>query len=372
VSRAVPDRDCRQVATPLRVPLALDEPVRSRLGIFTTADLAAHGVGESEVRTAVRAGLWVRLRTGVFVTSDDLAEIERTGRRPGLDALAVTTSLDRPSAVLGGATAAWVWGLPRPASLATTVELTDPDRWRQGRGWRMTRAARPDDEVTTRGAYRVTTAARTLVDVGRSWTELSAVAAIDAALLRRLTTRTELTRVLSRQARVAGIPRSVRAVELADGRAESWLETYGRLTFAALGLPPFVPQVELWSGRTLLKVVDGWYAAAAVAVEFDGQVKYRRPRYRRSPEEELWHEKRAEDTLHSLGVRFVRVAAEDLGGSRRQGLRSQVQRTLASPGPAVREFREVPRPEGRFRDEDPSDDGWLARADDRVGARRPT
>jgi hypothetical protein len=31
----------------------------------------------------------------------------------------------------------------------------------------MTRAALPDDEVTVRGAYRVTTAARTLVDVAR-------------------------------------------------------------------------------------------------------------------------------------------------------------------------------------------------------------
>ena len=340
--------------------------MRSRLGVFTTAELAAHGIGESEVRTAVRSGWWVRLRTGVFVSSGDLAEIERTGRRPGLDAIAVTTSLDRPSAVLSGATAAWVWGLPRPASVATTVELTDPERWRSGRGWRMTRAALPDDEVTVRGAYRVTTAARTLVDVARSWSELPAVAAIDAALLRGLTTREELMRVLGRQARVAGVPRSVRAVELADGRAESWLETWGRLTFAALGLPQFVPQVELWSGGGLVKVVDGWYPEAAVAVEFDGQVKYRRPRYGRTPEEELWREKRAEDELRSLGVRFVRVAAEDLGSRRRQDLRGHVQRALSSPGPGSRGFREVPRAVSRFRDEDPADDGWLARADDRV------
>jgi hypothetical protein len=308
----------------------------------------------------------VRLRTGVFVSSADLAEIERTGRRPGLDALAVTTSLDRPSAVLSGATAAWIWGLPRPKG-STTVELTDPHRWRRGRGWLMTRASLPDDEVAVRGAYRVTTVARTLVDVARSWPELQAVAAVDAALLRGLTTLEDLTGVLARQARVAGVPRSVRAVRLADGRAESWLETYGRLVFAALELPPFVPQVELRVDGRLLKVVDGWYPGEALAVEFDGRVKYRRPRYGRTPEEELWAEKRTEDELRALGIRFVRVAAADLGSRRRQELRSGVLRALSTPGPSVRGFTEVPRAQGRARDDDPGDDGWLARADDQIG-----
>jgi hypothetical protein len=347
--------------------------VRRRLGIFTTADLTAHGVGESEIRSAVRAGSWVRLRTGVFVTAGDLAEIERTARRPGLDALAVVMSLDRRSAVLSGSTAAWVWGLPRPRQVRTTVELTDPDRWRRGRGWLMTRAALPADEVTERGAYRLTTAARTLVDVARSWTEVHAVAAIDAALLRGLTTSDELARVLNRQSRVAGVPRAVRAVALSDGRAESWLETYGRLTFAALGLPPFVPQVELWVEGRLLKVADGWYPEAALAVEFDGRVKYRRARYGRTPDEELWREKRAEDTLRSVGVRFVRVATEDLASGRRRELGGLVRRALASPGPPERRFREVARAAGRVRDEAQEEDGWLARADDRVGmSGRPT
>ncbi|MGY1844426.1 type IV toxin-antitoxin system AbiEi family antitoxin domain-containing protein [Modestobacter sp. SYSU DS0875] len=359
------------MTTPLPVPLTVDEPVRRRLGIFTTAELDASGVSESEVRSAVRRGTWVRLRTGVFTTAIDLAEVERTGRRPGLDALAVTTSLGRPSAAFSGATAAWVWGLPRPRSAGSVVELTDPHRWRRGRGWLMTRAALPDDEVTIHGAYRVTTAARTVVDVARSWPEVGAVAAVDAALLRRLTTREELARVLDRQARVAGIPRAVRAVELADGRSESWLETYGRLVFTALGLPPFVPQVELRVGGRLLKVADGWYPDAALAIEFDGQVKYRRPAFGRTAEQELWQEKRTEDLLRSLGVRFVRVAAEDLTDRRRQALGGQVRRMLSTPGPACPELEVIPRAEGRLRDQDPGDDGWLARADDRVGARRP-
>jgi hypothetical protein len=353
------------------VPLAVTEPARRRLGIFTTADLIARGVGEREIRTAVRAGAWVRLRTGVFVSADDLAEVERTERRPGLDALAVTTGLGRSSAVLSGATAAWVWGLPRPRTNRSTVQLTDPHRWRRGRGWLMTRAGLPDDEVTVRGAYRLTTAARTVVDLARAWPEVHAVAAVDAALLRRLTSRDELKRVLDRQASVPGIPRSVRAVALADGRAESWLETWGRLTFAALGLPAFVPQVELWADGRLVKVADGWYPEAALAIEFDGRVKYERPRYGRSPEDELWREKRDEDLLRSFGVRFVRVAFADLSSSRRTELDRLVRRQLDTEGPRGREFREVPRPEGRWRGNDAGNDGWLRRADDGVGTRRP-
>ena len=233
----------------------------------------------------------------------------------------------------------------------------------------MTRAALPDDEVTVRGAYRVTTPARTVVDLARTWPEVHAVAAVDAALLRRLTDREELERVLDRQANVPGIPRSVRAVALADGRAESWLETWGRLTFAALGLPPFVPQVELWVGGRLVKVADGWYPDTALAVEFDGRVKYRRARYGRIPEDELWREKRKEDLLRSVGVRFARIAAEDLSPSRRDELGRRVLRQLATEGPRVREFSEVPRAEGYWRGTIEGDDGWLQRADDGVGTR---
>lgn len=348
------------------VPLAVDEPGRRRLGLFTTAELTASGTTRTEIASAVRRGTWVRLRPGVLVTAADLAEVERTGRRPGLEALAVTTALGRPSAVLSGATAAWVWGLPRPPTAEPTVELTDPHRWRRGHGWLMTRAVLPDDEVTVRGAYRVTAVARTLVDVARSWPEVHAVAAVDAALLRGLTDRGDLARVLERQAYVPGIPRAVRAVALADGRAESWLETYGRLTFAALGLPPFVPQVELWVDGRLIKVVDGWYPEAALAVEFDGRVKYRRPAYGRTPEEELWREKRDEDLLRSLGVQFVRVTAQDLG-SGRQPLGQRVRRSLALPDPPTRLFDEVPRLHGRPRTVDAGDDGWLTRAGDLVG-----
>ena len=80
----------------------LPGPVRvaasSRSGLFTSADLAAAGVTEKEVRTAVRSGAWIRLRRGSFVTAVDLARIEEDGGRHELDVQVVTTALARPDA----------------------------------------------------------------------------------------------------------------------------------------------------------------------------------------------------------------------------------------------------------------------------------
>ena len=143
------------------------------------------------------------------------------------------------------------------------------------------------------------------------------------------------------------------------------------MTFAALGLPPFVPQVELWVDGRLMKVTDGWYPSAALAIEFDGRVKYQRARYGRAPADELWREKRTEDLLRSVGVRFVRVVAEDMTAARRDQLEGLVRRHLTIEGPRVREFSEVPRTEAHWRGGDTGDDGWLSRADDGVGTPRP-
>ena len=140
----------------------------------------------------------------------------------------------------------------------------------------------------------------------------------------------------------------MRAVAAADGRAESWLETRGRLRFRAAGLPLYVPQVELWVDGSLVKVADGWYDGAALAVEFDGRVKYVRPAYGGSPEDVLFDEKRREDLLRAVGVRFVRLVDEDLGPGW-PPVEARVRRELAAPGPVERSFRAVPRARGRVR-----------------------
>ena len=90
--------------------------------------------------------------------------------------------------------------------------------------------------------------------------------------------------------------------------------------------------------------MDAWYEEAGVALEFDGRVKYADPWGGRSPADVVWEEKRREDEVRALGVRFVRIADADLGA----GWPAVVQRLrqlLAVPLPGPRQFTVVRRPE---------------------------
>ena len=136
-----------------------------------------------------------------------------------------------------------------------------------------------------------------------------------------------------------------RAVALADGRAESPLETRGRLRIVGAGLPRPELQVEIRTGGRLVGVVDAWFDEAAVAVEFDGRVKYTDPWRGRSPERVLWDEKRREDELRALDIRVVRIADADLG-ARWPRVEARLRRLLARPGPAGRRFTATPRLQG--------------------------
>ena len=83
-----------------------------------------------------------------------------------------------------------------------------------------------------------------------------------------------------------------------------------------------------------------------MAIEFDGQVKYRDPW--RDPGRVLWEEKRREDAVRALGIRFVRLADRDVDAGWAPS-EERVRGLLASPGPAVRDFVVVRRDRGRVR-----------------------
>jgi len=104
--------------------------------------------------------------------------------------------------------------------------------------------------------------------------------------------------------------------------------------------------VEIRTGAHLVAVVDVWFEEAAVAVEFDGKVKYTDPW--RDPGRVLWDEKRREDDLRSLDIRVVRIVDADLG-SRWLPMERRLRNLLGSPGPTPRRFTAVPRERGRRR-----------------------
>lgn len=317
-----------------------------QLGLMTAADARRAGYDHAEVRRLCTSGAWVALRRGVYVAAETLAGAEAKGGRHALECLAVLLALDRSSAVVSHTSAARLWGLPVRNGLPATVRLTDPTQWRRGRGYLVSQAALLQDETTWREHVPLTTPARTLVDCAREWPLEDAVVAMDAALLAGRTTTDELTHAGAAAHHRPGAAQALRAVALADGRAESPLETRGRLRIIGSGLPAPQLQVEIRAGGRLVGVVDAWFDSVAVAVEFDGRVKYTDPW--REPGRVLWEEKRREDDLRALGIRVARVADADLG-DRWPRVEGRLARMLSESGPARREFTAAPRARGMLR-----------------------
>jgi hypothetical protein len=168
---------------------------------------------------------------------------------------------------------------------------------------------------------------------------------MDAALLAERTTPEELRDAAAAVHHWPGASRAVRAASLADGRAESPLETRGRLRIIGAGFPRPQLQVEIRAAGRLVGVADAWFEEAAVAVEFDGRVKYMNPWRGRTPEQVLWEEKRREDELRALDIRIVRVADADLGAGW-PATEARIAALVAAPGPTTRRFSAVPRARG--------------------------
>jgi hypothetical protein len=319
-----------------------------RHGVFTVAEAHRAGYGAPEIRSLHACGRWVRLRRGVYVPVERLAAIEGRGQRHVVDCIAALLALDRPTTALSHSSAAWLRGLPVSRATLEQVRLTDPHRWRSGPGYSLVRAPLPERQVIERGPLRLTTPARTLVDCAREWPLEDAVIAMDAALLRGLTTPAELLAAAEAAQHWPGAPRAARAVALADGRAESPLETRGRLRLIGAGLPPDDLQMEIRVGGRLVAVADAWYEDAAVAIEFDGRIKYTDPWRGRSPERVLWEEKQREDEVRALDIGVVRITDSSLGPTWHE-IDRRLRYLLGRPGPAVRRFTVLPRVRGLVR-----------------------
>jgi hypothetical protein len=321
---------------------ALHATADRQFGAFASRDAVRVGYSYEEVQREVARGRWVRLRRGVYA---ERAVVEAAMGNPvtrhRLESAAVLIRLDG-RAVVSHASAARVGGLVVPSSHPEVVRLTDDVQWRRGRGYDVARAGLPDSDIRPLGPFGVTAPARTLVDCAREWALEDAVVAMDAALNAELLSRPELTAAVLAQTHWVGIGDAARAAGLADGRAESPLETLGRLRIVGSGLPSPELQVEIRDSRGLVGRVDAWYEEAAVAVEFDGLVEYEDPRDGRSPARVLWEEKRREDRLRDLDIRVVRVVRADLGPAWER-VHARLASLLAAPLTGPRRFAAVRR-----------------------------
>jgi len=115
-----------------------------------------------------------------------------------------------------------------------------------------------------------TAPAWTAVEVARSLRRPRALATLDVALRSRACSRAEMWRAAVQQAGRRGIVAVRDLIPLADGRAESPMESETRLAMIDGGLPIPELQYEILDGNGELRRVDFAWPNQRVAVEYDG------------------------------------------------------------------------------------------------------
>jgi hypothetical protein len=234
------------------------------------------------VRTLLRRRVLVRVTRGVYARAELAADAVREtagGHALGIAAaLAVTT----PVAAGSHQSAAMIHGLdllsPEPAALVTLTRAPGGAGSRTPRpGIRFRHAALPARHVVRRQGVRVTSVARTVVDLARTSSFRAGVVTADSALRTAQASRRDLEAVLADCARWPGIGRARQVVAFSDARSESALESLSRVIFDEQGLP--APDLQVWvggEGRAVGRADFLWRQFRTIG-EADGAVKYADP-----------------------------------------------------------------------------------------------
>lgn len=275
------------------------------------SELRAAGVTDGELRRRRRDGVLHPVRRGAYVrVGADLRE------REVAHALAIRAEVPRlaASAVVSHGSAALVHGLPIWDLPLTRVHVTRARRTggRIGTGVHVHTAPLRPDEIDSVDGVRVTSLARTVVDVARTSGFEAAVAVADAALRAGLG-GDELADAVARVSRWPGCSAARRVVAFADGRSESAGESRSRVALDRAGLRPPVLQWEMWRGRVLIGRCDFAWPEDGVVGEFDGKTKYgRHLRPGEDVGQVVYREKLREDELRAEGLTVVRWTWRDL------------------------------------------------------------
>jgi very-short-patch-repair endonuclease len=195
-------------------------------------------------------------------------------------AIAARAAVGRDS-VASHQSAALIHGLDLYPAAPHKVILTRPKARPSGRlksdGVFFHAAELPEGHVVKVLGVRVTSVPRTVVDLARGSSFMSAVVTADSALRAAATTKEALTAVCDACAGWPGIRQARRAVDFSDPRAESVLESCARVTFAEHGLEP--PELQFTvTGPDFRYSADFYWPRHRVIAEADGEMKYSDPK----------------------------------------------------------------------------------------------
>jgi hypothetical protein len=213
--------------------------------------------------------------------------------------------------------AAALHGLPITGKWPTDVHVTVGRAGGGRSSGQLVRHAiplRPADVVEIAG-LRVTSVARTVVDLASTREVLSAIVAADRALrvdrwgeIAPMTTLAELTDVYRSRFPFTGSARARKVLASAVDSSDSPLESVSRINMGSLGIPRPVLQQRFEDYRGLIGFSEFYWPEHRLVGEADGRAKYLDPKYRRgrSLEQVLLDEKERADRLRALGLSVTR------------------------------------------------------------------
>lgn len=231
----------------ITVPQALLDLARDQAGLVATWQCDQFGLGSSTRSRLVISGRWRRQTQGVYGIPGVVKAPRTTSERWSLSHRhQVWTSLlaapdDAMPAGLTALAVHGVWGLP--ANLGCEVTYGTGRHAAGCRGVRV-RQFRGPVETTTVGGLVVPTVASALIQALPECGRDLAVVLVDNALNRHLISEDDLASIKHAVRGRRGAARLHAVWPLIDGRAESPIESRGRLECRDGGLPPDDLQVE--------------------------------------------------------------------------------------------------------------------------------
>lgn len=276
-------------------------------GVLSLAQVRRCGLAQRELRSLLVRGVGKRVHQGVY---RDLGYATPTPRGRLLCAAMAAQVALGPASFVSAETAARLWGVQGLPLWDGSVHLTIPAVGTQSRTAGVTLHTWATDaaEVTTRGGLRLTNPERTLRDVLLHVDRATAVCVLDSALNLGRVTAGRLAGLAAANTGRPGGTRSLPWWTLADGRAQSPLETRVRLICTDAGEPPDDLQHRFYGGHgRLIGVGDLWWEDRRLLVETDGRGPHELP-------EALLHDRRRQNALELdyPGIRIIRFTWADL------------------------------------------------------------
>ena len=273
------------------------------------------------LRQQYAAGKFERVAPGVYMEREQWAVLDADGRYRALVRAAALRSAR--GSQFSHDSAAAMFRLPSIGPWPSRVhELVAPAPGGTSRRGILRHGLGVDPNPTEIDNVVVTSLPRTLIDVACTSPLVRAVAMIDQAL--RPTRKGEPgwslgVPIIEKPALVAlmdtlepyrGLVAARRAVDFANGGSGSPAESFGRVQFHALKLPPPELQVPFFDDDGLIGYADYYWREIDLIGEVDGRSKYGADRHFQrdiSVEQLVRREKLREDRLRRVAKAFVRL-----------------------------------------------------------------